>query len=285
MKLKRRNSLWLALFCVLSLMIQVGCDNSTSVCSSNIKVSNTSAATLYYPCAISEPLPATTLMSGHAASHLVLAWLAEAITENGFVVLAMTPTDPFGMNSGFRDAHLSGIAKLESLNSENGVLQNKIDIHKLQVCGHSKGGGGALWASAILGSKLKSTIAMAPWKEEFTSLDGIQAATLIQTGAEDEYVTYGMTQAEYNMLPKGISKALFEYSYADHFSWGIFNFGALHGILGADIIAWMQYYLKNDISQRSQLLDLNGKSTHIWEDNSSRSAKSPPLPALFSPIP
>jgi predicted alpha/beta-hydrolase family hydrolase len=221
---------------------------------------------LYYPCAIHEPIPATTLTSGRGASYLALNWLAMQIASNGFIVLGMTPLDRFGNDSGWRDIHLSGIAKLKRLNSESDLLKDKIAIDKLQVCGHSKGGGGALWAADILGAELKSTIAMCPWQEEFTSLSGIRTPTFIQAGDYDIFATREMTFGEYNMLPTNISRAYFEYTSAHHFSWGVLNLGRRHPALGSDIVAWMNYYLKDDMSQHLKLSGTDNKSIRLWED-------------------
>lgn len=289
-KRSKKKVLWWSLLCIF-LGLTVGgvltnafSDNDSplestseteSACSSDTVVSNTSSATLYYPCVISEPLPATTLMSGNAATHQVLEWLASQMVVNGFVVLGMTPLNKFGLDSGWRNAHLSGIAKLKSLNSGSDLLKGKadllkgkIDIDKLQLCGHSKGGGGALWAADMLGSEVKSVIAMCPWQEEFFNLSGIRAATLIQSGGSDIYATHEMTFGEYNMITKGISKAYFEYPDAHHFSWGILGSDSHHPAIGSDVVAWMKYYLKGDKSQRSKLSNSIGKSTHFWEDHS-----------------
>ncbi len=268
MRAFKLNLLGLSICCILILIFQFGCNNNSSVCDSDITVSNTKDATLYYPCAISGPMPATTLTSGHAAPHKVLKWMAEEMVSNGFIVLAMTPPDVFGKNEGWRDAHLAGIAELEKLNSSDGPLKDKIDINRLQVCGHSKGGGGALLASNILGAKLKSTIVMAPWHQDVKSLDGIKSATLFQTGEKDVYVTRKMAMGEFEMLPPDINKGYFEYKSANHFSWGVLNLGTLHDTLGSDVLAWMKYYLKNDATQRSKLLDSDKKTENIWEDKS-----------------
>lgn len=269
-----KKTLWGVLLCVfLVLGVKVACyfvfrDNGPfPVCTAKAAVSSTKAATLYYPCTITEPIPATTLTSGYGARHYALGWLARQIASNGFIVLGMTPLDRLGRNKAWRDAHLAGIDKLKRLNSDSDLLRGKIAIDKLQVCGHSKGGGGALWAADILGSELKSIIAMCPWQEGFTSLSGIQTPTLIQGGVDDVYVTHEMTSDEYSMLPEGISKAYFEYTSATHFSWGfILSTGRLHPLLGSDIVAWMKYYLKGDRSQHSRLSSATGKSSHIWEE-------------------
>lgn len=256
-----------------------------SACSSDINVSYTTAATLYYPCSIAEPIPATTMMSGNAAPHRVLEWLARRIVVNDFVVLGMTPLDKFGLDSGWRDSHLSGIAKLKRLNSgadllkgKSDLMKGKIDIHNLQVCGHSKGGGGALWAADMLGNELKSVIAMCPWQEEFTDLSGIRTPTLIQSGGSDIYATHDMTFGEYSMIPTGISKAYFEYLSAHHFSWGRIGKESHHPTLGSDVVAWMKYYLKGDMSQYPKLSSAAGKSSHHWEDHTPKKTSAVVVP-------
>ncbi len=251
--------------CVLVLVFLFGGSNP-AVCDADVTVKNTSGAKLYYPCGIKEPTPATTLMSGHAASHWVLAWLAERMAENGFVVLAMTPTDRLGKNPVFRDAHLAGVERLEELNNTSGVLHNKIDLNKLQLCGHSKGGGGALMAANILGTRIKSTIAMAPWHDNFSQLEGIKSSTLIQAGGKDPYVTHKMARGEYDLLPKEIDKAFFEYETAHHFSWGVLNLRKNREAIGEDVVAWMKFYLKSDQAQLSKLLDSSRKPTNDWHE-------------------
>ncbi|MDA8140140.1 MAG: hypothetical protein M0036_15950 [Desulfobacteraceae bacterium] len=229
---------------VLSLvaLIGYGCDSgSSSVCTATTTVSNTAGAKLYYPCTISGAIPATTMMSGFMGTYSEVEWLARDVASNGYVVLAMTPTNLLGMVSGWRAAHQSGIAKLKSLNT-SGTLRGKINTSKLQVCGHSKGGGGALWASSNLGSQLKSTIGMAPWQEEFLSLSGVRAATLIQAGGLDTLATGVMTLNEFNLLPFGITKDYQLFPTADHMSWS--SLGTNHPALSASVVSWMNRNLK-----------------------------------------
>lgn len=269
-----KKTLWGFFLCIsLVLGVKVACffifrDNGPlPVCVAKTAVSIAKSATLYYPCTITEPIPATTLMSGYRSRHHALAWLARQIASNGFIVLGMTPIDLRGTDNAWRDVHLAGIDKLKRLNSDSDLLRGKIAVDKLQVCGHSKGGGGALLAADILGTKLKSIIAMCPWQEGFTSLGGIRTPTLIQSGRKDIYATHEMTSGEYSMLPEGISKAYFEYTSATHFSWGfLLSTGHLHPLLGSDILAWMNYYLKGDRSQQSKLSSATGKSNHVWEE-------------------
>ncbi|MDA8140203.1 MAG: hypothetical protein M0036_16270 [Desulfobacteraceae bacterium] len=243
--MKKRNRLAaLVLVLFLATLISYGCDSGGiggSVCTSSTSVSGASAAVLYYPCNISSAVPATTMTSGFMGTYREVEWLARDVAGNGYVVLAMTPLNPYGMVSGWRTAHVNGISKLKSLNT-SGTLKGKINTSALQTCGHSKGGGGALWASSTLGAQLKTTIGMAPWQEEFLTLSGIRAATLIQAGGLDTLATALMTMNEFNLLPIGIVKAYRVFPTADHMSWA--SIGTNHAAISADVVSWMNRYLK-----------------------------------------
>jgi len=216
-----------------------GCDTS-GTCTDTAMVLGAMTATLYHPCS-GGPYPATTMTSGFLGTESSIAWLAQDVADAGYVVLAMTPTNPIGMVDGWMTAHTQGVNYLKGL--------SQVDSSKVGTCGHSKGGGGALWAASNLGSSVQTAIGMAPWQEEFVSLSGIRAATLIQAGSLDTLATAAMTLNEYNLLPSSISKAYFTYASADHMAWA---YGLIPD-LSQDVIAWLNYYLKCDDSARSTL--------------------------------
>jgi hypothetical protein len=255
-----------------------GCDGGSSgggsVCTDNVSVSNTSDAKLYYPCNISSPTGATTMTSGYTGTLSQVEWLSERVAGAGFVVLAFTPSNIMGMVGGWRDAHKSSIAKLKDLNNSHATLRGKIATNKLQTCGHSKGGGGSLWASSELGSQLATTIGMAPWQEQFSDsqLRSITAATLVQAGSGDTLATGSMTKGEYNSLGN-IKKAYFEYSGASHMAWASAS-GSTATELSEDIIAWMKFYMNGDTSAASTLNNSSGQSEHIWVDPASNGGGS-----------
>ena len=242
---KRSRLAVLVLALSLAALIGYGCDGGSiggTVCTSSTSVSGASASVLYYPCSGSGPFPATTMTSGFMGSYRDVEWLSRDVAGNGFVVLAMTPSNPYGMVSGWRTAHINGISRLKSLNT-SGTLRGKINTSALQTCGHSKGGGGALWASSTLGSQLKSTIGMAPWQEGFASLSGVRAATLIQAGGLDTLATGIMTLNEYNLLPMGINKDYRVFPLADHMAWTSMGV-TQHAALSANVVDWMKRYLR-----------------------------------------
>ncbi len=258
----------LTLLITLSLFViaAFGCD----VCSDPAVVVGTMSAEVFYPCDIStsNPLPGTTVMSGFMGTKESVAWLARDLAAEGYVALSLTPTNTLGMVSGWRDDHKAGIRKLQELNS-SGNLRGKIDTSKLSVCGHSKGGGGALWAADQLGSQIQTAVGMAPYQEQFLSLSGVRAATLVQAGSLDTLANGLMTLNEYNLLPLSVSKGYFSYPVG-HMAWASSN-----PTLSRDIIAWYDYYLKCDDSARSTLSGFGNN----WNDRGNCSGGSSGDPA------
>lgn len=236
---------------------------------------DTSATRLYYPSEISGTTGATTMSSGYTGNLGDVEWLSTRIAEAGFVVLAFTPLNTYGYVDQWRDAHKAVINELISINNTHSALRGKIDTTKLNTCGHSKGGGGSLWASSDLGSKLKTTVGMAPYEEGFfdSALRTITAATFIQAGASDTLATNSMTRGEYGGLSDDISKMYVEYTGYDHLAWANAD-GTIADRLSGDIIAWFKYYMNGDTSASSTLANESGTSRYEWVDNTNSSSSS-----------
>lgn len=236
------------LACALMALSGYGCDGDGSgggVCTETIQgIGSTSKAKLYYPCNISGPVGATTMSGGFMERLATVEWLSNDIARAGYVVLAFTPSNPLGMVSQWRDAHKNCIEKLKSFNASHERLKGKIDTGKLSTCGHSKGGGGSLWASSELRGELATTVGMAPWMEEFSpdDLGTISAATFIQAGANDTLAINAMTRKEYGGLSSSIDKCYYEYSDMGHMAWANAS-GETATTLSGDIIQWMNYYM------------------------------------------
>jgi len=231
-----------ALLLMLALtLFGYGCDVGQVCNESGGLVAGTSATRLYYPCDISQPTGATTMTGGFMETLQNVAWLSTDLAEEGYVVLAFTPTNIMGMVAGWETAHLASINRLKAINQNHRKLRGLIDTNKLQTCGHSKGGGGALAASGRLGSQLATTIGMAPWREGVMNLGGIKAATLIQAGTMDTLATAPMTLGEYGALGN-IPKAYKTYPVS-HMGWVTRN-----APIRNDIVAWMRCHMDNDSS-------------------------------------
>jgi esterase/lipase len=244
MKTVKLSGKHFTLFLVLAMVafLGVGCDDD--VCTDNISgIGRTAGARLYYPCDISSPAGATSMTSGYMGTLSDVQWLSNDLAEAGYIVLAFTPANTLGMVEQWKEAHKNCISRLKQLNTTHSKLKGLIDTGKLSTCGHSKGGGGSLWASSELGSQLKTTVGMAPWMEGFipATLGSIKAATFIQAGSLDTLATASMTRSEYNGLGN-ISKCYKTYSGYDHLAWATAT-GNRASTLSGDIIDWMKYYL------------------------------------------
>jgi hypothetical protein len=250
-----------------------GCDTGTgtgNVCTDNVgTVGGTIATKLYYPCNISSPTGATTMSAGYTQYLQNVAWLSNRVAREGYVVLAFTPSNNLGMVSGWATAHKNCINKLRELNNTHAILRGKIDVGKLQTCGHSKGGGGSLWASSQLGSMLKTTIGMAPYNMYGTEgpnnqqIRNISSATLIQAGGSDTLATNSMTRGEFGALGN-IPKMYVEYSGYDHLAWTSTANVTRQQKIGDHVVAWMKYYMDGNTSYASSLSDQSGTKQYNW---------------------
>ncbi len=275
--MKRRQLVGLLVLSLAALM-GFGCDGgSTSTITEENHgiISQTSETRLYYPNTISGTIGATTMSSGYTGTLDDVDWLSEAVAKAGYVVLAFTPTNTLGMVSGWRDAHKSCITEIKSINSTHSALRGKINTSKLSTCGHSKGGGGSLWASSQLTTQLKTTVGMAPYEEGFadSALRTITAATFIQAGAADTLATNSMTRGEYGGLSTNISRMYVEYTGYDHLAWASAT-GSTATRLSGDIVAWMKYYLDGQTSYASTLSNTAGTARHEWVNTSGSSSSS-----------
>jgi len=237
--------------------------------------SDTSETKLYYPNTINGTTGGSTMTSGFTGDLGDIEWMSKRVAEAGFVVLAFTPRNVNGFVSQWRNAHKDCIQELKNINSSHRVLRGKIDTGKLNVSGHSKGGGGSLWASAQLGSQLATTVPFAPYEEGFadSALRTITAATFIEAGASDSLANNSMTRGEYNGLGN-ISKKYVEYTGYDHMAWASAT-GTRATRMANDAIAWMKYYMNGDTSQSSTISNQSGTSRFEWEDRSSGSSSGP----------
>ncbi len=245
------------------------CDTGIGgVVTERVTVSGASAAKLYYPSNLSHPVGATTMSSGYTQTLNNIEWLSKRVAGEGYVVLGMTPTNIMGLVGGWTNMHKNGIRKLQQLNSSHNKLRGMIDTSKLQISGHSKGGGGSLAAGADLRGEVASVVAHAPYcggEYSQASLRNMQADTFIQAGGSDTLATNMMTRGEFDSLPNSISRLYKEYTGFGHLAWTT-GAGLNHqNTIGDNTVAWMKYYLDGDTSRQNVLSSRAGTSRYDWK--------------------
>jgi dienelactone hydrolase len=261
----------LAFIAFLGYACDTGGGSSTTggIVTESVRVNGASAAKLYYPRNINGPMAATTMSAGYTQNLNNVEWLSKRLAEQGYVVLGMTPSNILGMVNGWTSMHKNGIKTLQDLSNSHSKLKGMIDTSKLQISGHSKGGGGSLAAGADLGGSVASVVAMAPYcggEYSMASLRSMRADTFIQAGANDTLATNSMTRNEFDSLPNGISKMYQEYSGMGHMSFTNGATGSTANKLSEDSIAWMKYNLDGDQSARGTLADKSGTVRHEWKE-------------------
>lgn len=221
-----------------------------SVCSYTLGLSDSgyADAEMFYPCETDQgPFAATTVTSGYTGTYSQMDWISEHLATHGYVVLAMTPNNIMGTNSSWREAHNAGIDQLiEETNRSSSAIYGMVETDKLQVMGHSKGGGGCLLASADQGSNIASTIALAPYMDFSYDLSTIASATQLQTGTDDAIASPDAVVDMFNSLPASVDRTLAYFDGIGHMAWA--SGGENHDWLKTYITAWMKVYLDGDTS-------------------------------------
>jgi len=262
--MKSRN-LWVAfsaavltfLFCAMALAAtSPSSTGSYSVCSytppSNIGYL---AAKVYYPCNASGTRGATTLTGGFTNTYNDMAWLSTHLASWGYIVYAMTPINNLGTNEQWTAAHLAGVSMLKKENTRSGsAIRGKVDTAKLQIMGFSKGGGGALLASAASGSGVKTTQALAPYMDYAYSLLTVKAKTICYTGATDVIANPTSVVTMYSSLPLTIDRTLAYFTSFLHTDWMTGSYANTNGTKGKKYVtAFMKYQLDGDSSYQTYL--------------------------------
>jgi len=214
-----------------------------------------SAAKVYYPCTSTGTLAATTLTGGYTNTYSNMEWLANHLVTHGYIVYAMTPTNIYGNNPIWTSAHKAGIAMLKSENTRSAsTIKGKVNTSKLQIMGFSKGGGGALLASAALGSGVAATQALAPYMDSSYNLSAVKAKTACYTGTSDIVAYPGNVVAMYNSLPSSIDRTLGYFNGFAHTDWMTGSSANTNGNKAKKYItAFMKYHLDGDSSYSTYL--------------------------------
>ena len=205
-------------------------------------------AVFFYPCDISVELPAITLTGGYSNTYRNMQWLADAVVEQGYVVLAMTPPDIYGKVEGWRDAHLEGQKTLVSTaTAEQSPLSGYIDTSRRGIAGFSMGGGGTLLAGTELGDEVKVLAAFAPFLLEEQRAVSPTAPTMILAGARDLLVTNESIEQIYaGVSASADNHFLAVYSDGRHQQWYRPEITKNRDSYTRLTIAWLNRFLKAD---------------------------------------
>lgn len=270
-------------FCLLLLMVPVLCASAQSrpdpgVAGPYAKCTyrppahaGYEEAMVWYPCnSGTARLAATTLTAGYMANYRAISYLADHLVTHGYIVFAMTPNNRYGNNSGWVAAQKAGIAMLRSENSRTGSagypnpIRGKVDIHKLQMMGHSKGGGAALIAAADPESGIKTVQALEPYVDIPCNLSKIRARINCIAGSRDSIALPDQVVSIYNSLPDAVDRTLMYFTGMDHMTFT----GAGNSIQKSRslkyITAFMKYHLDGNLSYRSSLYEGEHKKDAGW---------------------
>ncbi|MEQ3694706.1 MAG: dienelactone hydrolase family protein [Thalassolituus sp.] len=226
------------------------------VCQHEIEASEAiKEAVYFYPCGISELSPAVTLTGGYGNTYRNLQWMAETLSEKGYVVLAMTPTNIYGKVEQWRDAHLAGQKALviENANTES-PLNNRIDIHRRGIAGFSMGGGGTLLAGTELKDDIKALAAFAPFLLQEQRNVSPSAPTMILAGEKDLLVTNESIDEIKGHVTQSADKHLIAvYKNGRHQQWYRAEITTNRESYKAMTLAWFDLYLKGDSEAQKAL--------------------------------
>ncbi len=171
----------------------------------------------------------------------------------------MTPNNIYGYNSSWTSAHKSGIAQLKVENTRTGTtlspnpIKGKVDTTKLQVMGHSKGGGGTLLASASLTTGVKTAQALEPYMDFSYNLSTTKAKTNCITGTADTIASPGAVVAMYNSLPDAVERTLMYFQGMDHMVFTSTGDATQKARSTKYITAFMKYHLDGNTAYETYL--------------------------------
>ena len=223
---------------------------------------NYSEAAYFYPCDADTPLPAITLTGGYSNTYHKLQWMAEAIANSGYVVLAMTPTDKYGKVEQWRDAHLRGQKTLVATTKEEGSpVKSLIDTNLRGIAGFSMGGGGTLLAGSILKDDVKALAAFAPFLLKEQRNVSPTAPTMILAGAKDLLVTNESIEEIYQHVEASTDQRFIAvYENGRHQQWYRPEITTNRDSYIELTLAWLDYHLKESSSAAKVLSEAERQS-------------------------
>lgn len=207
--------------------------------------SGISSVRVFYPAGTTAQT-ALTLSGGFTNSKEDMYWLANYLTQQGFIVFALSASDNLSV-SGYRAAHEAGV-KLIKAQSELSTSPIYHRVGKVGLIGYSMGGGGVLNAANVLGNQVAVVIGLAPFGPD-RSLGKVTAASLTLTGTVDLVAPAAAhAQPAYENLPSTIKKACGMVSGLEHLAW-ISNQSASASL----IAAWIKYFANGDQAAKATI--------------------------------
>lgn len=229
------------------------------------------AASVWYPCnSGNAKLAATTLTSGYTGTYSAISYLADHLVTHGYIIFAMTPNNRYGNNASWTSAHKAGIAMLKSENTRTGTktrpnpIRGKVDATRLQIMGHSKGGGGTLLAAADFGSGIKAAQAIEPYMDFSYNLSKTRAKINCITGTQDSIASPGQVIAMYNSLPDSVDRTLMYFLGMDHMVFTSTGNATQKARSSKYITAFMKYHLDGNSAYRTYLYGAEHKKDASW---------------------
>jgi len=278
----KRNNLYRVIY-ILTFMIIALCCNAPaqtnpgstgpySKCTYNPPASpGYEAALVWYPCSPgSARFAATTLTSGYTGTYSAISYLADHLVTHGYIVFAMTPKNRFGSNASWTAAHKAGIAMLKAENLRPATkerpnpIRGKVDTARLQIMGHSKGGGAALLAAADLGSGIKSVQALEPYIDFAYNLRNTRARINCITGTKDTIALPDQVIGMYNSLPDSVDRTLMYFLGMDHLTFTDTGDEKQKARSTRYITAFMKYHLDGNAAYRTYLYGPDHKKDASW---------------------
>ncbi len=229
-----------------------------SLCSykDNLDAEGYASARLSYPCELdTEPLPAITLTGGYTNIKEQMYWLADHLTQHGYIVLTVTPNNIFGSVSFWEQAHQDAYYQLLDENKRpESPVANKIDITRIALAGYSNGGGGALEVANTLGDEIHSVVGMAPYIPIIGAsvFDNVSANTLLLSGALDFTAFPPLIKSTHNNLSEGPLRLYAQFNGVSHFDW--IALGRQHNKFKGIILSWLGMSLKNSYQYEDYLI-------------------------------
>jgi len=210
-------------------------------------------AMYFYPCEGNEALPAITLTAGYSNTYRNLQWMAEALADHGYLVLALTPTDIYGKVEQWRDAHLAGQQTLKDAKADSKLpFANRIDVDRRGIAGFSMGGGGTLLAGSELGDDIQALAAFAPFLLAEQRRVTPTAPTMILAGARDLLVTNESIDEIYKSVSTSApQRVLAVYENGRHQQWYRPEITKNRDSYTEHTLAWFDLQLKGVTSQQA----------------------------------